>query len=218
MQNKAFIFDMDGVIIDTENEWADLESNLMVEVFGPEVAKKIGSPIGLSTDAVIEKAKEHGSSVSREEYQRHLDNYAPEIFARSKISENIEDLANYLFASGFKIGLVTSSGLDKVGMVLPRISFGDKFETIISLQERRDLKHKPHPDGHLEAIKILGSNPLSTVILEDSNPGIQSAKATGAFTIVYRGNLTPGYVQDGADIYANHMLNVIEILKRRSAA
>ncbi|HSW88764.1 MAG TPA: HAD family hydrolase, partial [Candidatus Saccharimonadales bacterium] len=84
-----------------------------------------------------------------------------------------------------------------------------------SLDKRSDLPHKPAPDGYLEAIRMLGSTPQSTIILEDSNAGIASAKAAGAFVIGLRENLVEGQSQNGADIYADNINEVISIIKNK---
>jgi len=57
-----------------------------------------------------------------------------------------------------------------------------------------------------------------TIILEDSNPGIASAKAAGAFTIGLRQNLIDGYQQVGADAYANTIDEVIALVDRQTVA
>jgi len=54
--------------------------------------------------------------------------------------------------------------------------------------------------------------------LEDSNPGIASAKAAGAFTIGLRQNLIDGYQQVGADAYANTIDEVIALVDRQTVA
>ena len=64
-------------------------------------------------------------------------------------------------------------------------------------------------------IKLLGVTPNETIILEDSNLGIESAKKSGAFVIGYRGNLTPGYIQKNADTYVDTIPEVVTILKKK---
>ena len=83
---------------------------------------------------------------------------------------------------------------------------------MISLEERKDLAHKPSPAGYLEAIKTLGVTPESSIILKDSNAGIASAKASEAYTIGLKQNLVKGYNQEGADIYADTVEDVIKIV------
>ncbi len=82
------------------------------------------------------------------------------------------------------------------------------------MQDRPDLKRKPAPDGFVEAFRMLGATPADSFVLEDSNPGIESGKAAGAYVIGYRGNLVNGYEQTGADAYADTMDDVIKLVKK----
>ena len=91
-----------------------------------------------------------------------------------------------------------------------------KGYTSHKLNERTDLKPKPEPDGYLEALKNLEADPKLSIILEDSNSGIQAAKASGAYVIGFKGNLVDGYVQKGADVYADTMQDVIKLVEAYS--
>jgi len=97
-----------------------------------------------------------------------------------------------------------------------RLSFEDDIELIISLYERPDLAQKPAPDGYLAAMESLGASPATTIILEDSNVGIQSAKASGALTIGLRQNIIKGYKQEGTDVYANTIADVLAFVKQQA--
>lgn len=65
-------------------------------------------------------------------------------------------------------------------------------------------------------MRVLASTPDNTIILEDSNSGIKSARASGAYTIGLKQNLVDSYVQEGADDYAKTMTDVIELVKKKS--
>jgi phosphoglycolate phosphatase-like HAD superfamily hydrolase len=95
--------------------------------------------------------------------------------------------------------------------VLKRLSFSHDINYVISINDRTDLKPKPDPSSYKEAIKHLNAD--FTFILEDSNAGIAAAKAASAYTIGLTVNLLPGYKQQGADIYANNMNEVVKILE-----
>lgn len=96
---------------------------------------------------------------------------------------------------------------------IQRLKFQDSIELIISLYDRPDLENKPHPAGYLEAMRAMEAAPNDTYILEDSNAGIESAKSSGGYTIGLKQNLVAGYRQEGADIYADTMDDVISIVK-----
>lgn len=214
--NKAFLFDMDGVLIDTEREWTANEGHDLINVFGEEITKKLGDTIGATISAEYERAVGFGFSMDYEEFLKRYDKEAAYIFSQSIITEGVEQLAERLIALHFKLGIVTSSRGVWVNYLLPRLSFSDKLEQIIALDDRKDLKPKPYPDGYVEALKNLGADPKQSFILEDSNSGIQAGKASGAYVIGFRGNLVEGYTQEGADVYADTMNDVIGLVKAYS--
>ncbi|MDO8621406.1 MAG: HAD family phosphatase [Candidatus Levybacteria bacterium] len=211
--NKAFIFDMDGVIVDSERTWRKYAKDFTEKLFGKELKLKIGSLIGVSVNSSYDKAKAFGFKMKREEFQGIFDKTAFRMYDMANITAGIDALVGFLIRNNFKFGLVSSSATSWISKVLQRLSFADKFESIISLNERPDLKPKPDPDGYVETMRNLGSEPSSTIILEDSNSGITAAKASGAFTIAFTQNLVDGYQQINADSKANNMEEVIEIIK-----
>lgn len=212
--NKAFIFDMDGVVIDSENSWEKYGGNFLQNLLGKEITEKIGDTIGMTVNTIYDIAVENGFSIDRKDYYKLYDKRAAYVYSKSQLTPGIENLAAKLISLGFKIGLVTSSRSIWANNVLPRLSFVDDIDCTISINDRNDLKPKPAPDAYLESIEKLGATPQSTIILEDSNSGIKAAKAAGAYIIGFKQNLIPGYVQKGADVYAENMEEVISIVNR----
>lgn len=213
--NKAFIFDLDGVLINDEHIWEQEKSKLFKKVFGQEVSDRLGSTLGLNIDAIYEKAVGCGAQVDSQTFTSAFFDTASDIYHTAPIPEGLDDLASFLKAQGFIVGIVSASPLSWITTVTKRLSFEDDIALIISLHERPDLPHKPAPDGYIEAMRSLEAAPESTFILEDSNAGIQSAKASGAFTIGLQQNLTEGYEQQGADAYAATMRDVVGLVGRQ---
>ncbi len=213
--NKAFIFDMDGVLVNSEQVWSQDETNFHNELFGEEIAQKIGKTIGMSLNTLYDKAVEYGFSMNKNEYILRYDTKAASIYQKVKITDGVEQLAQKLIELEYKLGVVSSSRRNWIDKVINRLSFKHNLEYIISITDRPDLPPKPNPDAYLDAIKHLHASPATTIILEDSNSGIQAAKASGAFTIGFRGSLVSGYKQTGADVYADTMEEVIKIVESR---
>lgn len=213
--NKAFIFDLDGVLIDDERIWEEEKAKLFVNIFGQEVADKLGSTLGINIDSIYDLAVDLGTDVPKKAFISAFYEIAPDIFRTAPIPEGLEDLAAFLKANDFKLGIVSASPLSWITIVTKRLSFENDISVILSLYERSDLSHKPAPDGYNEAIQSLGAKPETTVILEDSNAGIQSAKASGGFTVGLQQNLAPNYTQTGADKYAATMKDVVKIIRNR---
>lgn len=215
--NKAFLFDLDGVLINDEAIWEERKQRMYVELFGEKVRSQLGSTLGINIDGIYEKAVAAGTNVDRDQFINAFYKLASNIYDTAPIPEGTIDLAEVLLALDFRIGIVSASPLPWIATVAKRLPFEDKIELIISLHERDDLKHKPEPDGYLEAIRALKAKPDSTIILGDSNSGIKAAIASGAYTIGLKQNLAEGYIQEGADKYAETMGDVIELVKKKSA-
>lgn len=214
MANKAFIFDLDGVLIDNETLWEEWKERNYPRIYGTKVAQKLGPTVGKSIDDVYEMAIKLGSTADKSSAMAEFTKQASYIYGSAPITSGLESLGNVLVELGYAIGIVSASPLDWVKLVVERLPFQKNISVIISLQERSDLAHKPAPDGYNEAILALGSTPNSTIILEDANPGIASAKASGALVIGIKQNLLPGYKQQGADIYIETASDVIPIVQK----
>ncbi|MBA3724349.1 MAG: HAD family phosphatase [Candidatus Levybacteria bacterium] len=210
---KAFVFDMDGVIIASEVLWHKYLEEIWPELIGPEVAAVFRIPVGQTPLNIYAEAVKHGSKVSKETFLQKFEDIAQRVYQESPYTDKIDILGECLVQKGYKIGLVSSSPKNWIQAVLDRLSFGDKFEAIVSINDSQELKPKPHPGSYIEIIDKLGSRSETTIILEDSNSGIQAAKASGAFTIGLTANLLPNYMQHGADTYANTIEEIIQIVE-----
>ncbi|TSC86104.1 MAG: hypothetical protein G01um10148_610 [Parcubacteria group bacterium Gr01-1014_8] len=214
--NKAFIFDMDGVLIDSERIWLAHDKRILDDLFTGEARIKMGNSIGLNIRGIHEKAARIGHPVDIKTLANEYGRVAPEVYELSKITHDIDALVERLIGWNFMLGVVSASPQRDIAKVLTRIATRKKFEVTVSLADRHDLQPKPSPDGYLEALRELNADAKQSFILEDSNYGIEAGKSAGCTVIGYRGNLIDGYEQTGADEYANTMDDVAEIVKKRA--
>jgi len=204
---------MDGVVVDSEPYWTAFEEPFFREVFGEKVAKEVGHAPGRGIVRVYEEAIAKGAIVDEEKYHRGFDNVARRVYKAAPLTQGIGSLVDGLLELKFKIAIVTQSSESWIVNVLPKLPFREKLDAVVSIGNRSDLRPKPAPDGFLEAFRLLNADPKRSMILEDSNLGLQAAKASGAFTIAYRGNLSDGYKQEGADAYADTMEEVQKLVE-----
>lgn len=212
--NKAFIFDLDGVLIDNEPIWNTAKQQIYHDLFGEEVITKMGSTVGINMDGIYNLALKNGSKVPKKVFLNAFFEKAHNIYSTAPLTSGIEALVDTLHKNNFKIGIVSASPREWIDLVTKRIKNSDKISLIVSLYDRKDLPHKPAPDGYLEAMRLLDAEPKSTLVLEDSNTGIKSAKSAGAYTIGLKENLVKGYDQKGADWYANNLAEVEKKVKK----
>ncbi len=205
----AFIFDMDGVLVDSENIWQKRGISFM----GEKVSRAIQSQIqGLTVQVSYRLACEHGLAMTEDEYRDKFNQQAAKVYAEAEVTPGIDKLLETLKKLGYKIGLVTSSPKMWVDWVLPKIANADAIEYILSIGDNPDLKSKPAPDGYLRAIEALGSTPEQTIVVEDSNNGIASAKASGAYAVGFRQHHDAEYKLNGADKYVDSMKELEEYI------
>lgn len=209
---KAFIFDMDGVIIASEEGWHQYLDNVWAELIGTDTANVFRFPVGMTPTSIYNEAVKHGSKVSEEQFYKQFNEIADKVYHESPFTGGIDDLGNFLISRDYKIGLVSSSPRAWIDKVLERLTFRDHISSIVSINDRPELKPKPHPGSYFVTINELGAKSETTIILEDSNSGIQAAKAAGAFTVGFTTHLLPTYTQHGADIYANNVDDVKRIV------
>lgn len=211
---RAFLFDMDGVIVDSEKTWQTHGADFARKLYGDAIVDAMGDTTGMSLDHEYDFATQNGFAMDKDEFYHLYDEQAKKMYAKTVITEGLEDLVNGLKQLGFITGIVSSSRRLWIEMVLEKIPEKNLFDYTISLNEK-GLPSKPSPEGYLYAMKEIGSIPATTIILEDSNNGITSAKESGAFVIGFTPLLIEGYKQIFADAAAHSMSEVLQIVKER---
>lgn len=198
---KAYLFDLDGVLIDSEGLytrfWADTEREFPTGI--PDFAKKIK---GTNLKSIMNYFSEEDRPkilAKIYDFDSHL-TYEP--------FDGAEELLRRLKALGIKTALVTSSNTEKMEQfhkVLPQ--FRSYFDVIID--GSMVTKGKPDPEGYLLAAEALGEEPGNCIVVEDSLQGVMSGRAAGAEVWGLTTTLT-------ADILAPHAHrlfgNIAEIL------
>jgi len=181
---EAVVFDMDGVLSDTEPIYLNIE-------------KKIISRYGKTlTDRLIEKIK--GSSLvdAMGTIVRELDIKAdPQKLAleeerefRNYILDNpipvvpcAKDLIEIVKNLGYRIALATSTAFDNAIVILSKTGFKDHFEVIITGDKVENTK--PAPDIYLKCSQMLNIDPQFCLAIEDSLNGCKAAKNAGMLVI-----------------------------------
>jgi beta-phosphoglucomutase family hydrolase len=185
---KAFIFDMDGVIIDSEPIHA-IAKQMACKKYNIELPKEmfstfVGRPTMECFTEILEKHPREGVTpklIATTKYAYYLElleksnNVAP-IHGLPELLQRIKD-------KGYKIGLASSSARNMIEMVLTRFNIKDYFEVIISGAELP--KSKPDPAVYLITAEKLGVSPDECIVIEDATAGIAAAKAAGMYCIAY---------------------------------
>lgn len=182
MPIKAVIFDMDGVLVDSEVYWAKSRVEYAQDrgkVWTDEYQRMA---MGRSTVGWAEVMKEKldlSESVDEiiaEMKQRVIAHYEERMPTRPGAIESVQHMSEH-----FRVGLASGSPTDIIKAVLRITGLDQIFEVMIYGDEIP--KGKPAPDIYLEAMKQLGVSPDVTVGIEDSSNGIRSLKAADMYAV-----------------------------------
>ena len=188
MVNSAVIFDMDGVIIDTEPLYTKAEIRLFRE-YSVEIPEE-DWPLfrGCSEQDFFNLSMERYNIV--EDKNVFMDKgreYVKEEFKRGlTFMPGFHELIRRV-QKKYHTGLVTASPRHNVDWLCELIGLDDIFKHIISGDET--AQNKPHPAPYLAMIIKLAVLPINVGIIEDSLPGLRSALASGAHVIAKRGSV-----------------------------
>lgn len=179
---EAVLFDMDGLLVDSEPQWFAAERATVAQL-GGEWGKQqqldlLGSNLEFAADYMIRYT---ASARSRAEVMRLLSDHMTRELQRSvSFRPGAVQLLTSLANTDVAVGLVTSSTREHVEVVLQHLP-GDIFHTSVTADDVEYLK--PHPMPYLTALGHLEVDPRLTVVLEDSPPGVAAGEAAGCHVV-----------------------------------
>jgi sugar-phosphatase len=185
---RAVIFDMDGVLVDSEPLWRLAERRTFAE-------------IGI-TDEVIQfwYRQSPWKGPTPAEVEGRLEKRVQELIAeRATAMAGVGESIAMARDEGLALGLATSSTHVLIDAVLDKLDLADTFRVAHSAVEEEF--GKPHPAVFLTTASQLGVEPTECIAIEDSVAGVRSAKAAGMRVIaVPPAHLFDGVAYDEADI------------------
>ncbi|WP_313353542.1 hexitol phosphatase HxpB [Kosakonia cowanii] len=185
-QTVAAIFDMDGLLIDSEPLWdrAELE---VISSLGVDITRRGELPdtLGLRIDMVVDLwyAQQPWSGPSRQQVTaRIIERAIALVEAERPLLPGVREALALCKAKGLRVGLASASPLHMLEKVLAMFDLRDSFDALASAES---LPYsKPHPQVYLDCAAKLGVDPLACVALEDSVNGMIASKAARMRSIV----------------------------------
>ena len=174
----AVVFDLDGLLLDTEQVWDDVRERLVRERGGRWHNRAQADMMGMSsTEWSRYLHDELGLAEPPEELNRIVvermeDRYRQQLPLVDGAAEAVRRLAGR-----WPLGLASSSNRPLIDLALDLMGVAGLFRATVSSEEVD--RGKPAPDVYLEAARRLGVKPEAAVAVEDSASGIRSAKAAG---------------------------------------
>ena len=189
---QAVIFDMDGVIFDTEHLAMRLWIQAADELGIPGIAEIYPSVIGTTTTRTHEiLAERYGASLPWEAFDSRIRDLYHEHYEREglPVKPGVPELLASLAANHVPLALASSTHSDLVRQELRDAGFLDYFDVVIGGDM---VTHsKPHPEIFLRAAAALHAAPENCYVIEDSFNGIRAAAAAGAHSLMVPDLLQP---------------------------
>lgn len=185
-QILAAIFDMDGLLIDSEPLWEQAEMEIFSQL-DIDLSRRSEMPdtVGLRIDQVVRMWYSvlpwHGPS-QQEVTQRIIMRTMALIDQTRPLLPGVEQALQRCRAEGLKTGLASASPLSMLERVLEMFNLRHYFDVLASAEALPFSK--PHPQVYLDAAKELGVDPLHCVALEDSFNGMIASKAARMRSVV----------------------------------
>jgi HAD superfamily hydrolase (TIGR01509 family) len=179
---EAIVFDMDGVIVDSEQRWEAVRRRLVIDAgrtYPDEATRMMQGMSAPEWEAYLhEELGVPGSPV--EIGRRVVDEIAASYRADLPLIAGV-DAAVHALAERYPLAVASSSNRELIGLALSLAGLADSFRTVVSSEEVE--RGKPAPDVYLEAASRLGIAAEHCVAVEDSSNGIRSAHAAGMHVV-----------------------------------
>lgn len=207
----GLIFDVDGVIADTEALNAKVTARVFAELFGLDkvVRKDFEAGIGRAAEEYVKAgAKTHGIELTDEQVQKTT-SIRQEYFLQVLSEETLQPfpgvlelMAEAMKNESFRLAIATSGTLEKSRAVLNATKV--TYEEMVYVNGNDVTHKKPYPELFLLAAERMAIDPVDCVVIEDSPNGIQAAKAAGSRCIAVTNTFTTENLAE-ADLICNSL-------------
>ncbi len=199
---KAVIFDMDGVIINSEPLHHKAYHSMFDEVGINVTPELYNSLTGKSTLNVCKQLKDRFDvSHSPEEMVATKRRYFNDIFENDKtfdLIEGVRTLIQNYHENGLTLVLGSSASMPNINRIFKRFDLDQYFSAKLSGAELK--ASKPHPEIFINSAKATGYNPEQCIVIEDATNGIEAAKGAGIFCVAYKSEHSKDQDYTKADI------------------
>jgi len=215
---RAVIFDLDGVLVDSEGLHVDAWKLLFAQQGMTVTDEEYEHGIGMTDVAWIRWLfARRGEPVDASWWQCAKRELYADILARNvRPFPGVLELVDRLAAEGFRLGVASSSWRENIETVVAALRLCGRFGALVGKEDV--ARHKPDPEAYLLAADRLGVAPRACTVIEDSVLGIRAAAAAGMRCIAVPTSLPAGRLTE-ADVVFDTLedADAVVAFARRSA-
>ena len=203
---EALIFDMDGLMINTEPMYWEIARKL-ANRYGKTVTdttlrKMMGRSVHDSMRIYVE---ESGIPITPQEIMVIRTEMMTQRFsAGGRPDAGTDRPAQRLPAANSNLAVATSAALEHAAIILPQLKIHDYFDVIVTGNQVQN--GKPNPEIYLKALSQLNVAPAKGIVLEDSKAGAQAGKNAGSYVIAVPNELTAPEDFSFANVRVNNLI------------
>jgi HAD superfamily hydrolase (TIGR01509 family) len=210
---KAVIFDMDGVIVDSEPLHIRAE-RMTLAPYGLNISDaEFQTYMGRTSRFLLQDMiRKHRLPASLDElYPKHMQHLFRLYQEELKPIPGAVELIRLLYQRGFDLAVASSSDKELILIMLKVLHISSLFKTWVSGEEMERVK--PFPDIFLEAARRLKQPPECCIVIEDSYAGVLAAKSAGMTCIGFVSPNSPNQDLSKADIIVNNLRELNQDIK-----
>lgn len=201
---QAVIFDMDGMLTDSEPLWRIASIEVLNELGVPLTQEDVVATTGLRTDELVETwHRTYGwADPPRKVVEGLIEVRVMDLIrTRSVPNPGVPEALEALAAAGYPLGIASSSASEVIRVVVETLGIADYFSVIQSAEH--EPFGKPHPGVYIEAARAMGVPAIECVAFEDSPNGVVAALAARMKVVAVP---DPALVDDRRYLAANLVL------------
>jgi sugar-phosphatase len=213
---EAVIFDMDGVLVDSEPQWKIAMEQVFKSVGLDMERKDFQKTVGLRIDEVISFWNQHKNLGIQDEKvveDAIIDRMIELVHENPMPLEGVNETLIYLKKIDIKIGLATSSPYRLLNAVLSAMNIDKYFDFVHSAE--KESHGKPHPAVYISVAETLSIQPDKCLVVEDSFNGVISGKAAKMDVVcIPEKTHEPNLKLNLADYIFEDMSKMLDVLKK----
>ena len=210
--SRAVIFDLDGVLVESESLKARAHSAAVGELGGRVPPSYYSHVMGASHEFVRAAFIREGSlTVAPERYSSLYHGIYEQMLEDLEVTAGARELVEALGDRRYRLGVATSSQPWMVDRILRQTSLGGHFQVVVTAADVE--RPKPAPDAYQQALERLGVMAADATVIEDSETGLTAAVAAGIPTLSRRHEMNQRHDLTKAEVVLDSLRQTDQILQ-----